>query len=105
MKDQNNHTEQESHHIVSYREHFSTWLGLILLTIMTVTVSVYGADLYSLTVLTAMVIASTKALVVAYYFMHLKYDHKMYHIMIAIVMVLFISFMVLTYLDYVTRWD
>jgi cytochrome c oxidase subunit 4 len=82
---------------------YSTWVGLLLLTVMTVTVSVFGADIYTLSVLTALVIASTKAFVVALYFMHLKFDPKVYIIMIAIVMLLFIVFMVLTLIDYVTR--
>lgn len=93
-----NHT-----HIVSYKEHLSTWTGLIFLTIMTVVVSVYGADLYSLSVMTALVIATTKALVVAFYFMHLKYDPKIYQVMVAVVLVLFIVFMVLTLSDYLLR--
>jgi len=90
-------------HIVSYRDHASTFLGLILLTIMTVTVSVFGADLYTLTVLTALAIASTKAIVVALYFMHLKYDPKIYRAMIGVVMVLFIVFATLTLIDYLIR--
>jgi cytochrome c oxidase subunit IV len=90
-------------HIVSYKEHASTFLGLILLTIMTVTVSVFGADLYTLTVLTALIIASTKAIVVALYFMHLKYDPKIYRFMLAVVMVLFGVFTILTLIDYLIR--
>ena len=101
-KDNHNDHHQETH-IVSYREHFSTWLALVLLTLMTVTVSVYGADIYTLSVLTALVIATTKAIVVAYYFMHLKYDPKIYQWMIAIVMLLFTSFLILTMLDYMSR--
>jgi cytochrome c oxidase subunit 4 len=90
-------------HIVSYKDHLSTFLGLVLLTIMTVTVSVFGADLYTLTVLTALTIASTKAIVVAFYFMHLKYDPKMYRIMLGVVLVLFIVFICLTLVDYAIR--
>jgi cytochrome c oxidase subunit IV len=90
-------------HIVSYKEHASTFLGLILLTIMTVTVSVFGADLYTLTVLTALTIASTKAIVVALYFMHLKYDPKIYRFMIGVVLLLFAVFTVLTLIDYMIR--
>jgi cytochrome c oxidase subunit 4 len=90
-------------HIVSYKEHASTFLGLILLTIMTVTVSVFGADLYTLTVLTALTIASTKAVVVALYFMHLKYDPKIYRFMIGVVLLLFAVFTVLTLIDYLIR--
>jgi len=94
---------QHEVHIVSYKEHASTFLALILLTIMTVTVSVFGADLYSLTVMTALAIASGKAVVVALYFMHLKYDPKIYRIMLGIVLVLFAVFMILTLIDYVIR--
>ena len=102
---ENNHTSTHppDTHIVSYREHASTFLGLILLTVMTVTVSVFGADLYTLTVLTALTIASAKAIVVALYFMHLKYDPKIYRIMLGIVGVLFVVFIVLTLVDYLVR--
>lgn len=88
---------------MSYKEHASTFLGLLLLTIMTVTVSVYGADLYTLTVLTALTIASTKATVVALYFMHLKYDPKIYRVMIGVVLLLFLVFVGLTLSDYIIR--
>jgi cytochrome c oxidase subunit 4 len=93
----------EEQHITSFREHFGTWLALILLTIMTISISIFGADLLSLTVVTALAIASTKALVVGYYFMHLKYDSPLYRIMVGIVMLLFVVFMVLTIFDYVLR--
>ena len=97
-------SEQAPHvHIVSYKDHASTFLGLILLTIMTVTVSVFGADLYTLTVLTALAIASAKAVVVALYFMHLKYDPKIYRAMMGVVLLLFIVFAVLTLIDYLIR--
>lgn len=100
-----NHTQHNAGeaHIVSYREHFGTLISLILLTIMTVTVSVFGADLYTLSVLTALAIATTKAFVVMLYFMHLKYDPKVYQIMFGIVMLLFIVFVILTLIDYVGR--
>lgn len=94
---------EQAEHVVSYQEHFSTWAGLILLTIMTATVSVYGANLYTTAVLTALVIATTKVLVVAYYFMHLKYDLKIYRILIGIALLLFLIFVVLTLIDYLFR--
>mgnify|MGYP006277917199 CR=1 FL=1 len=94
---------EEIQHITSFREHFGTWLALILLTVMTVTISVFGADLLSLTVATALAIATTKAVVVGYYFMHLKYESRLYLLMVGVVMLLFIVFMVLTIFDYVFR--
>lgn len=90
-------------HITSYSEHFGTWVSLILLTSMTVFISVFGADLNTLTVATALFIASVKALVVAYYFMHLKYDPKIYRIMLIVVFALFIIFLIMLIFDYLTR--
>ncbi|MBT3174646.1 MAG: hypothetical protein HN336_07330 [Lentimicrobiaceae bacterium] len=98
----NNHME-DSYHITGYAEHFGTWVSLILLTFMTVFISVFGADLNTLTVATALFIASVKALVVAYYFMHLKYDPKIYRIMILIVMSMFVIFLIMLIFDYLTR--
>jgi cytochrome c oxidase subunit 4 len=104
MSNQNKHTVQAHDvHIVSYKDHASTFLGLILLTIMTVTVSVFGADLYTLTVLTALTIASVKAIVVGLYFMHLKYDPRVYRAMLGVVLLLFVVFAVLTLADYMER--
>lgn len=96
--------KDEKHvHITSYKEHFSTYLALILLTFMTVFVSVFGAELRTLSVLTAMIIATAKATAVGYYFMHLKYDPKIYKIMLGVVMALFTFFMIMLTFDYLTR--
>ena len=104
MSEKENKKENgHGNHITSYATHFGTWLGLVILTVMTVTVSVFGADIYTMSVLTALIIATTKALVVAYWFMHLKYDPKIYQIMLAIVLFLFIVFVVLTLFDYLAR--
>jgi cytochrome c oxidase subunit IV len=104
MQTHDNHTgQQHDVHIVSYKEHASTFIGLVLLTIMTVTVSVFGAEIYTLSVLTALTIASTKAVVVALYFMHLKYDPKIYRFMMGVVLLLFVIFAVLTLVDYLAR--
>ena len=101
-QDKSNAKAQEVH-IVSYKDHASTFLALVLLTIMTVTISVYGSDLYTLSVLTVLTIASTKATVVAWYFMHLKYEPKIFRVMIGVVLLLFIVFAVLTLVDYAVR--
>ena len=63
----------------------------------------FGADLNTLTVATALFIASVKALIVAYYFMHLKYDPKLYRIMIMVVLALFTVFLIMLTIDYLTR--
>jgi len=94
---------QEHQHISSYRELFGTWAALILLTLMTVFISVFGADLRTLTVATALLIATVKALAVALYFMHLKYEARIYKAWMIVVMSLFIFFLVMVVLDYLTR--
>ena len=93
----------EHEHISSYKEIFGTWAALIILTLMTVFVSTFGADLRTLSVATAMLIATVKALAVALYFMHLKYEPKVYRAWIIVVMALFVFFLVMVILDYITR--
>jgi len=105
-KENKNISEKDLHkeeHIVSFKENFGTWIALILLTVMTVSISIFGANLVSLGVFTAMTIASVKALVVAYYFMHLKFDKKILRRMLFLVVALFAVFMILTIIDYLTR--
>ena len=102
-KEKNIEHAAEHEHISSYSEHFGTWVALILLTLMTVFISAFGADLSSLTVATAMFIATVKALTVALYFMHLKYEPKIYRAWIIVVMALFTFFLIMVILDYITR--
>ena len=102
-KEKNAGQTAEHEHISSYAEHFGTWIALCVLTLMTVFISVFGADLGSLTVATAMLIATVKALAVALYFMHLKYEPKIYRAWIIVVMALLVFFIVMVILDYITR--
>ena len=90
-------------HISSYRELTGVWVGLILLTGMTVFISTFGAELTTLSVATALLIASVKALAVGFYFMHLKYEPQIYRIMMLIVLALFTFFLIMVFLDYFTR--
>lgn len=95
--------DPKEHHIVSYKFNIGIWVGLIILTIMTVLVSVMGINLVAFSVVTALLIASAKAIVVANYFMHLKYDNILLKILFGITMLLFIVFLFLTATDYLTR--
>lgn len=90
-------------HISSYRELTGVWVGLVILTLMTVFISTFGAELRTLSVATAMLIATVKALAVGYYFMHLKYEPQIYRVMMVIVLSLFTFFMIMLTVDYFTR--
>lgn len=101
-KNQTEH-KHEPHHIVSYKEHFSTLVALLLLTIVTVVISVFGASLATLSVATALLIATVKVALVAYNFMHLKYDLKLYSWLLITVFLLFAAIIILTSLEYFNR--
>lgn len=90
-------------HISSYRNLIGTWIGLMILTFMTVAVSVYGGRLATMAVTTALFIATGKSIVVANLFMHIKFDKPIYRILGIIVIVLFVSLILFTILDYATR--
>jgi cytochrome c oxidase subunit 4 len=59
-------------HGATKRTYVLVWLGLLLLT--AVTVSAAGVDLGRLSVLIVLVIAGVKSTLVLLYFMHLKYE-------------------------------
>jgi cytochrome c oxidase subunit 4 len=102
-KNTNTTADQKHEHISSYKEHVGTWVALVLLTLMTFAVSVYGANLRTITVATALLIATVKGLTVAMYFMHLKYEPKIFRGWIFVVLFLFVFFLAMTILDYLTR--
>ena len=49
------------------------------------------------------VIATTKAMIVANHFMHLKYENKLLKWLFGVTMLLFTVFIALTAIDYITR--
>jgi cytochrome c oxidase subunit 4 len=68
------HAEHE-HHIMSAKTNFMVFLTLAFLTAFTV-YTAKAWDLGKFNIVLAMIIATTKATVVAWWFMHLKYDDK-----------------------------
>lgn len=93
--------ENKKHHIVSYATHIWVWVALLILTVITVASA--HVDLKNLVVFTALLIATIKSSVVVVYFMHLKFDSKILSIMLGLTMVVFITFILLTFVDYTNR--
>jgi cytochrome c oxidase subunit 4 len=93
--------QTQSHEAPSYGTFVMVWLGLLALT--TVTVSVAGFHLGPLTIVTALVIAGTKTMLVVNYFMHLKYEMLVFKIFLAVCIITFITFTILTFFDYSYR--
>lgn len=68
------HSKHNAPHIMGYGTLAAVWGGLMLLTVITVTVS--RVDLGFLNVVAAMGVASLKALLVIFLFMHLRYENR-----------------------------
>ena len=93
-------TTTESH-ITDYRVY--GWVLLALLILTTITITVTWIDLSALTVLVALVIASVKSFIVLRYFMHLKFESKLFTVFVVMVLSIYILVIGLTFFDYVLR--
>jgi cytochrome c oxidase subunit 4 len=94
-------THAEEQHHVPYKVYFIVWGALLVLTAVTVGVSY--VDMKNVTVLTAMLIAATKSMLVLLYFMHIRFEKPMYSVMILAAMMTYGIFVALTFVDYVYR--
>lgn len=73
-----NHTHGDSHelgHVVPASLFTKVFGALVVLTVITVAVSLH--DMGSMNIIVAMLVASVKALLVALFFMHLKYENPL----------------------------
>jgi cytochrome c oxidase subunit IV len=92
---------QEKHHISSYKSHVLVLLALMVLTFATVAIT--RVELGPLNILAAMLIAGAKAAIVLIWFMHLRFDDRIYAIFTAFVFVLFLLVLFVTFFDYSYR--
>ena len=91
-----------SEHIVTNRTYFTIWITLLILTGVTAGVSLL--DLGRLNTIVALVIATTKALLVVLIFMHVKYtSEKMTKAVIVAAMFFLVLLLSLSMADYTTR--
>ena len=91
----------EKHHIIPYKTFLLVLLALLAFTFISIGVTSY--DLGPLTVLIALLLATFKTILVLTYFMHLKYDVKMFGILVAAVLALIAVVIFITFLDYLFR--
>ena len=88
-------------HVVPYRTYVNVWIALIVLTGVTVAAAV--ANLKQMAIFTALLIAVAKSTLVLLYFMHLRYENKLFAYMFIAVMATFVIFLGLTFADYSFR--
>lgn len=90
-------------HILPVSLYLTIGAALLVLTMVTVTVSQYDFGPYNLVI--AMMIASIKALLVAFFFMHLWFDSKVYFSIFAGALMFLAVFIVFTMFDTQRRGD
>ena len=95
------HEEAHAHEPVGYGMYFLTWFALVFLTAITVTAA--GLHLGRTSVLVALVIASVKASIVVYLFMHMKYEDRGLRLLIVIMLAFLAIMLGLTFTDILFR--
>jgi cytochrome c oxidase subunit 4 len=88
---------ENDRHIVRPRTFVLTWAGLLLLTAFTVAVATLHRGAASIVV--PLLIASAKAFLVLWFFMHLKYERPLFRIMLLMPIVTLTFILALTFSD------
>jgi cytochrome c oxidase subunit 4 len=89
--------------MMSYRTYFWVWVGLIILT--GVTVSLAGMQLGQWAIVLPLFIAGTKSGLILGYFMHLRSEKLLiFKVIIPLVIAVFLVFILLTFSDVAFRW-
>jgi len=88
---------EQKDHIVSTKTFVAVWVALLTLTAITVTVA--KSDLGAFSTFTAIVIASIKAGLVLWFFMHLKYEKRLLKFLLLVPIVTLAVIIGLTFID------
>jgi cytochrome c oxidase subunit 4 len=91
-------SQEAQPHITPYSLYAKVLVTLLCLTFLTIFIAHF--HLGSFSIVAALLIACVKATLVLAYFMHLKFDNVVYRIMVGAVILLFASFILLTFVDY-----
>lgn len=88
-------------HIIGFKTYLSVLISLLILTVLTVGVA--QIDFGFLNAFFAMGIATVKAGLVLLYFMHLRYDDKVYGLIFLLAVFFVILLLVFAKFDIITR--
>ena len=92
---------EDKHHVIPYRTFLLILAALLAFTFISIAVTNF--ELGPFTVLAALLLATFKTILVLRYFMHLKFDVKMFGILITAVLLLIGVVIFITFLDYLYR--
>lgn len=88
-------------HITSYTTQTIVLVSLIILT--AISVAITRLEMGPLNTLVAMLVAAVKSAIVLAWFMHLKFDNKLFLIFTVLVITVFLLVMLVTFFDYLYR--
>ena len=94
--------DQKHHHIIPLNVYFKVISALMVLTVVTVAAS--RVDFGAMNTVIAMLIASVKAFLVLSFFMHLKYDDKMFTVAFGTSVFFLIVLYFFTWVDIYSRF-
>jgi cytochrome c oxidase subunit IV len=89
--------EEQKVHLGRTKTYVAVWLSLLALTAITITAA--NMHLGRVSTLTSLLIASTKAGLVLWFFMHLKYERKLFKFMFLIPIATLTVIIALTFFD------
>lgn len=92
---------EEKHTIVPFK--LQAIILIVLLVMTGISVAVTQIELGTLTVMIALLLATLKASLVLSYYMHLKFENRMYTFMALGVIIVVAAVMIVTFLDYLYR--
>ena len=94
---------EEKFHPIKPKTYVLVWVGLVILT--GITVSVAGMDFGRLSVVVVLIIAAVKSALVLNFFMHLRYEKGLwlFKLMIPGILVLLVLFIGITFFDVAFR--
>ena len=85
-------------HEVPYQTYINVWIVLMILTGITIGAAIL--DLKQMAVFTAILIATIKSTLVVLYFMHVRYENRLFTYMIVAAFGTYAIFLILTFADY-----
>jgi len=96
-----NATTREENHVLPDGLFIMVWVGLLILTAITVGASVFYRG--PIGIATAMIVTPAKATLILMFFMHLKYEKRGFVAMFLVAVGILSIFLGLTFFDYLFR--
>ncbi len=93
--------KEKSNHITGYGVYFLVWIALIALTSITVTIA--GIDLGTISLAIALLIAAIKSSLVINIFMHIKFEEAIFKVFIFVSLITLVVIFILTFFDIFSR--